>query len=150
MQIPSSTYHCFTLLDSLEFFSFWKISLNPQKTQAAFFTKRHSPPPIRIKLYDTPIPWSPTSTYLGISFDKSLPWETHITITLRSKRLLYITILRPVSHMAPWSGQMLPLLTSKYLKPFNLKLSRSLLTAPGTLLWDVISKSLLSLIDSPL
>lgn len=106
-------------LDSLEdYFTSWKISINPQKSQATFFTKRRTTPRDRPIINDTEIPWSPSSKYLGIQLDKSLTWKAHIlavkqkalisrrqlypllssssSLDLRTKRLLYTTILRPI------------------------------------------------------
>lgn len=117
--LQNAANHLQEVLDTLEsYFSSWKIALNPQKSQATLFTKRRTLPPQRLFLYDLPIPWSHTSVYLGIRLDKSLTWKSHITyvkqkanrarrylypllsstssLSLRTKRRLYLTILRPI------------------------------------------------------
>ncbi|GFW56433.1 RNA-directed DNA polymerase from mobile element jockey [Trichonephila clavipes] len=46
----------------------WKISINPEKTEAVFFSAghgTHKPPPVYVKNH--PVPWSKSVNYLGVS-----------------------------------------------------------------------------------
>ncbi|GFU30853.1 probable RNA-directed DNA polymerase from transposon BS [Trichonephila clavipes] len=101
----------------LEKYFDWKIKINVDKTVAVLFTKTRKPiaPPT---LYSTPLRWSQTTKYLGITFDKTLTWKPHIlyardkfqialkklyplicrnsNMYLYNKVLLYTAVLRPI------------------------------------------------------
>jgi hypothetical protein len=103
-----------------EWLSKWKIKLNADKSVAVMFTnkmlktyKDHN-----IKIGDTNIPWATTVKYLGVTLDKNLTWNTHITqirdkfrgakralypliarnskLSFSNKLLIYKSFLRPV------------------------------------------------------
>ncbi|GFX75379.1 probable RNA-directed DNA polymerase from transposon BS [Trichonephila clavipes] len=100
-----------------KYFNDWKIKINVDKTVAVLFTKARKPiaPPT---LYSTPLRWSQTTKYLGITFDKTLTWKPHIlyardkfrialkklyplicrnsNMYLYNKVLLYTAVLRPM------------------------------------------------------
>ncbi|GFW28604.1 RNA-directed DNA polymerase from mobile element jockey [Trichonephila clavipes] len=100
-----------------KYFNDWKIKINVDKTVAVLFTKARKPiaPPT---LYSTPLRWSQTTKYLGITFDKTLTWKPHIlyardkfrialkklyplicrnsNMYLYNKVLLYTAVLRPI------------------------------------------------------
>ncbi|GFY31994.1 probable RNA-directed DNA polymerase from transposon BS [Trichonephila clavipes] len=100
-----------------KYFNDWKIKINVDKTVAVLFTKARKPiaPPT---LYSTPLRWSQTTKYLGITFDKTLAWKPHIlyardkfrialkklyplicrnsNMYLYNKVLLYTAVLRPI------------------------------------------------------
>ncbi|GFV98760.1 probable RNA-directed DNA polymerase from transposon X-element [Trichonephila clavipes] len=96
----------------------WKISINPEKTEAVFFSAGHStrkPPPIHVQNH--PVPWSKSVNYLGVTLDKHLSFKDHIKInnkfralaciyypyftrnsplTIKNRMLIYTSILRRV------------------------------------------------------
>ncbi|GFT45295.1 RNA-directed DNA polymerase from mobile element jockey [Trichonephila clavipes] len=100
-----------------KYFNDWKIKINVDKTVAVLFTKARKPiaPPT---LYSTPLRWSQSTKYLGITFDKTLTWKPHIlyardkfrialkklyplicrnsNMYLYNKVLLYTAVLRPI------------------------------------------------------
>ncbi|GFY09381.1 RNA-directed DNA polymerase from mobile element jockey [Trichonephila clavipes] len=58
----------------------WKISINPGKTEAVFFSLGNStrkPPPIHVQNH--PVPWSRSVNYLGVTLDEHLSFKDHIT-----------------------------------------------------------------------
>ncbi|GFX24361.1 probable RNA-directed DNA polymerase from transposon X-element [Trichonephila clavipes] len=80
-RITSVTYALNKHLKLLEkYYDQWKISINVEKSAAVIFTKRRKLPPPPT-MYNTTIPWSQSTKYLGIVFDKNLTWKTHIQHT---------------------------------------------------------------------
>ncbi|GFT70496.1 probable RNA-directed DNA polymerase from transposon X-element [Trichonephila clavipes] len=80
-RISSVTYALNKHLKLLEkYYDQWKISINVEKSAAVIFTKKRKLPPPPT-MYNTTIPWSQSTKYLGIIFDKNLTWRTHIQHT---------------------------------------------------------------------
>lgn len=98
----------------------WKIRINPNKTQAIFFTRKRSPrnlPQREIRANGQSIPWSEAVQYLGATLDQKMNFSQHISNSLkkcdkltktlypmvnrrsaldrRTKLLLYKTVFRP-------------------------------------------------------
>ncbi|GBO43863.1 RNA-directed DNA polymerase from mobile element jockey [Araneus ventricosus] len=55
----------------------WKIKINTDKCQAAYFSRRRNNPD-QPKLYRRAIPWSDSTKYLGVIRDKRLTFKNHI------------------------------------------------------------------------
>ncbi|GFU16764.1 RNA-directed DNA polymerase from mobile element jockey [Trichonephila clavipes] len=97
----------------------WKISINPEKTEAVFFSAghgTHKPPPVYVQNH--PVPWAKSVNYLGVTLDQHLSFKDHITkidnkfralaclyypyftrnspLTIKNRLLIYTSILRPV------------------------------------------------------
>ncbi|GFT98000.1 RNA-directed DNA polymerase from mobile element jockey [Trichonephila clavipes] len=96
----------------------WKISINPEKTEAVFSAGHgtHKPPPVYVQNH--PVPWSKSVNYLGVTLDQHLSFNEHITkidnkfralaclyypyftrnspLTIKNRLLIYTSILRPV------------------------------------------------------
>ncbi|GFU15175.1 RNA-directed DNA polymerase from mobile element jockey [Trichonephila clavipes] len=97
----------------------WKISINPEKTEAVFFSLGNStrkPPPIHVQNH--PVPWSRSVNYLGVTLDEHLSFKEHIIkinnkfralaclyypyftrnspLSIKNRLLIYTSILRPV------------------------------------------------------
>ncbi|GBN36961.1 RNA-directed DNA polymerase from mobile element jockey [Araneus ventricosus] len=94
----------------------WKIMVNVDKSQAVYFTRKRNPPPST--LYRKPIQWSNETVYLGVTIDKTLTYNSHITkvrnkfnaaklklhpllgkhskLSLDNKLLTYKSLLRPI------------------------------------------------------
>lgn len=104
----------------------WKIQINTEKSVYVMFTLRNCPPTI-ITVNHTNLLPTPHAKYLGLTLDSKLNWRTHILkkreelkirfrdlfwmfqasnkLSLSNKRLLYVTILRPLwSYAAPIWG----------------------------------------------
>ena len=83
-----------------DFFRQWKISVNPTKTQAVFFTYRHTREiprrPLRVR--NSYIDWTESAKYLGMYLDKRMTFKTHVEYVLekteKALRLLYPLISR--------------------------------------------------------
>lgn len=105
--------------DSLEdWYSDWRISVNPEKSAAVLFQKRRLQPHEHVTMFGRPIPWTNQAKYLGIVLDRSLTWRKHVEyvtaktaalisalfpllgrnskLSLDNKLLLYKTSVRPV------------------------------------------------------
>jgi hypothetical protein len=60
-------------VESLEsWFRTWLIDVNPEKSNAILFTKRHFRPGGEIAMFNRVIPWTPVVKYLGVKFDNHL------------------------------------------------------------------------------
>lgn len=67
-----------TAADRLEeWFSKWRIGVNPEKSTAVFFTKRFQRPQDEIRMFDRRIPWGDETKYLGVVLDRRLTWRSH-------------------------------------------------------------------------
>lgn len=106
-------------LDTLhEWYSKWKITINPSKTTATLFTRRPKkhPEPLLV-LNNNTIQFTKSSKYLGVILDKKLNWIEQVksvkskanqkfsalfplfnskSMRIDTKLLLYKTIIRPV------------------------------------------------------
>lgn len=109
-----------------EWFKKWKIAINEKKTQAVLYTKRRRLLPDELTPNNTRIRWTSELNYLGLTIDHKLTWNSHTTkmkqkgfiamsklypvlsnhrLGLRTKRLLYTAIIRPViTYAAPVWG----------------------------------------------
>lgn len=98
-------------------FSRWRLSIHPQKSQAITFTRRRPSDVVPIRLAGEPVPWSTSVAYLGVTLDEKLTWQAHLenvsnkvskrmamlyplynkksALTLQNKLLLYKQVIRP-------------------------------------------------------
>ena len=62
-----------------EWLNLWFLSLNTKKCNAIVFNPDEpNPPSLNIQISNTPIPWSPDLTYLGVNLDSRLNWTKQI------------------------------------------------------------------------
>lgn len=75
----------------------WKITINSQKTQALFITKRIKKelPGRKIKIFDTNVPWLNQCKYLGMILEKRLTFKHHIEYVI-SRANIAIKTLYPL------------------------------------------------------
>lgn len=90
-----------SLQNSLDIFhnfcSKWKIKINADKSQAMWFTRRRKQeflPQSNLQLNSINIEWSETCKYLGVTFDKKLTFEKHLSNTVHKVNLM-VKILYP-------------------------------------------------------
>jgi len=104
--IYTSLWRCITLLthrlqthidDILQFLSDWKMSINPDKTEAVVFTRKihRLPPLIRILNYAIP---SRNVKYLGVILDSDLRWSTAITDRINKINATWLNRFEPFEH----------------------------------------------------
>lgn len=76
----------------------WKIKLNDDKTQAAFFTRRRAAkwyPSDKVSVLNSEISWNDHIKTLGVTLDKSLTFQKHIDLTV-DKSLRHFAALYPL------------------------------------------------------
>lgn len=109
-------------LKSLDnYYTSWKLKLQPQKTKAVFFTRRYAPrafPRRNLNLNNQEIMWQENVKYLGVILDRKLTFKEHIDNTIiksgkivrmlysilnrnsrlniNNKLLIYKTVLQPI------------------------------------------------------
>lgn len=69
----------------VNWFTKWRLNLNPTKCEAKIFSLRRSPEPNPISINNTNIIWNPSDRavkYLGVYLDKKLNWNFHINSKL--------------------------------------------------------------------
>lgn len=138
----------------------WKIILNPSKSTAVLFTLRRPKTPTTLVLNGDNISWSTTIKYLGVTLDKKLTWNPHISSKLQQgyqrlkilyplinrqtalswncSLLLYKQILRPlVLYAAPIWGNCAKTHINK-IQIFQSKILRTISNAP----WFVRNEAL--------
>lgn len=86
-----------TLLSYVAYFKKWKTTLNIDKTQLIFFTKRltREVPKRPFKAGTMTIRWSDEAKYLGVTFDKRLTFRRHVENVV-NKTNVVIKILYPL------------------------------------------------------
>jgi hypothetical protein len=86
-------------VESLEsWFRTWRIDVNPEKSNAIFFTKRHFRPAGEIAMFNRVIPSTTVVKYLGVKFDNHLtfiPQVEHADLRRAAKEV--IAYLKPAA-----------------------------------------------------
>ncbi len=75
----------------------WKLKINPDKTQAIYFTRRRKQeflPNRKLTVNNIEVEWLTQVKYLGITFDKKLNFSNHVTNVIQ-KTQKYIKIFYP-------------------------------------------------------
>lgn len=65
----------------LEWYNFWRTSINPEKSKSILFTKCRKRPLETIHINNTEIPFAATVKYLGVHLDSKLLFHKHIEDT---------------------------------------------------------------------
>ncbi|VEN64529.1 unnamed protein product [Callosobruchus maculatus] len=68
----------------LEWADRWLIKINHSKTQAIYCTKKRRGTPPEVSINGTPLRWSSSVKYLGVTLDKGMTWRNH-TEMLKTK-----------------------------------------------------------------
>lgn len=70
----------------------WKIKTNPAKTQAILITRKRKPPVGQVLHNNQRINWVPQVKYLGITIDRRLTWNTHITNKIKEANKRFFSL----------------------------------------------------------
>jgi hypothetical protein len=78
-----------------DWFTKWKIKINPAKCESVIFSKRRHNPVGAVQFNNSPIPWKHEVKYLGVTLDKRLNFSRHINLQIgkASGRLAYLKCL---------------------------------------------------------
>ncbi|GFX64348.1 probable RNA-directed DNA polymerase from transposon X-element [Trichonephila clavipes] len=138
-RISSVTYALNKHLNLLEkYYDQWKISINVEKSAAVIFTKRRKLPPPPI-MYNTTIPWSQSTKYLGIIFDKNLTWKTHIQHTRNKFRKIMFKLYPLIGRNSELSRDNKVLLFTAVMRP---------ILAYGCPVWGYAAKTNINILDT--
>lgn len=100
------------------YFTRWKIKINPSKTQAIHFSRARTDPP-RVYINNTPIPWAKSVRYLGVELDKSLTFSKHVSNIIKKLKftsenlrfLLFNPKINVHTRMRIYNACLLPIIT---------------------------------------
>ncbi|GFU32006.1 RNA-directed DNA polymerase from mobile element jockey [Trichonephila clavipes] len=138
-RISSVTYALNKHLKLLEkYYDQWKISINVEKSAAVIFTKKRKLPPPPT-MYNTTIPWSQSTKYLGIVFDKNLTWRTHIQHTRNKFRKIMFKLYPLIGRNSELSRDNKVLLFSAVMRP---------ILAYGCPVWGYAAKTNINILDT--
>ncbi|GFX58937.1 probable RNA-directed DNA polymerase from transposon X-element [Trichonephila clavipes] len=137
--ISSVTYALNKHLKLLEkYYDQWKISINVEKSAAVIFTKKRKLPPPPT-MYNTTIPWSQSTKYLGIIFDKNLTWRTHIQHTRNKFRKIMFKLYPLIGRNSELSRDNKVLLFTAVMRP---------ILAYGCPVWGYAAKTNINILDT--
>ncbi|GFW43760.1 probable RNA-directed DNA polymerase from transposon X-element [Trichonephila clavipes] len=138
-RISSVTYALNKHLKLLEkYYDQWKISINVEKSAAVIFTKKRKLPPPPT-MYNTTIPWSQSTKYLGIIFDKNLTWRTHIQHTRNKFRKIMFKLYPLIGRNSELSRDNKVLLFTAVMRP---------ILAYGCPVWGYAAKTNINILDT--
>ncbi|GFW05197.1 RNA-directed DNA polymerase from mobile element jockey [Trichonephila clavipes] len=138
-RISSVTYALNKHLKLLEkYYDQWKISINVEKSAAVIFTKRRKLPPPPT-MYNTTIPWSQSTKYLGIIFDKNLTWRTHIQHTRNKFRKIMFKLYPLIGRNSELFRDNKVLLFTAVMRP---------ILAYGCPVWGYAAKTNINILDT--
>ncbi|GFX17070.1 RNA-directed DNA polymerase from mobile element jockey [Trichonephila clavipes] len=138
-RITSVTYALNKHLKLLEkYYDRWKISINVEKSAAVLFTKKRKIPPPPT-MYNTTIPWSLSTKYLGITFDKNLTWKTHIQHTRQKFRKIMFKLFSLIGRNSELSRNNKVLLFTAVMRP---------ILAYGCPVWGYAAKTNIKILET--
>ncbi|GFW46413.1 probable RNA-directed DNA polymerase from transposon X-element [Trichonephila clavipes] len=138
-RISSVTYALNKHLKLLEkYYDQWKISINVEKSAAVIFTKKRKRPPPPT-MFNTTIPWSRNTKYLGIIFDKNLTWRTHIQHTRNKFRKIMFKLYPLIGRNSELSRDNKVLLFTAVMRP---------ILAYGCPVWGYAAKTNINILDT--
>ncbi|GFU96231.1 RNA-directed DNA polymerase from mobile element jockey [Trichonephila clavipes] len=138
-RISSVTYALNKHLKLLEkYYDQWKISINVEKSAAVIFTKKRTLPPPPT-MYNTTIPWSQSTKYLGIIFDKNLTLRTHIQHTRNKFRKIMFKLYPLIGRNSELSRDNKVLLFTAIMRP---------ILAYGCPVWGYAAKTNINILDT--
>ncbi|GFV85292.1 probable RNA-directed DNA polymerase from transposon X-element [Trichonephila clavipes] len=121
-----------------KYYDQWKISINVEKSAAVIFTKKRKLPPPPT-MYNTTIPWSQSTKYLGIIFDKNLTWRTHIQHTRNKFRKIMFKLYTLIGRNSDLSRENKVLLFTAVMRP---------ILAYGCPVWGYAAKTNINILDT--
>jgi len=70
----------------------WKMSINPEKTEAIIFTRRSYKLPPSIRILNHSVPWTNKVKYLGVMLDSGLRWSIAIRDRVHKAMITFRTL----------------------------------------------------------
>lgn len=122
-----------TLNTTLEYFRAWKLTINPEKTEAIFFTRTRCRPQHELSVMGHNVPWQKKVKYLGVILDQRMSWLPAVDDRIAKFHKAYSVEHR---HLLPSS----PLYTQIRILIYKMCL-RPVLTYGSTIWWDILSHS---------
>jgi hypothetical protein len=134
-----------------DWFTKWKIKINPTKCESVLFTKRLHNPVNTVQFNNSPIPWKQEVKYLGVILDRRLNFCRHIHIQigkansrlavlkslltteqlhLDSKVTLYKMLIRPILTYAVQAWAFAPKKYYKRIQVFQNQVLKLITNAP--------------------
>ena len=77
---------------NIKFFRKWKISLNSDKTESIFFSKRRPVIDQNVRVNENIIEWSKNVKHLGLILDRKLNFNSHIDMVIQRATIMLITL----------------------------------------------------------
>jgi hypothetical protein len=98
-------------------FKQWRISINPSKTSAIFFTNKSTKFSPKLKIQGTPINWSHSIKYLGVLIDRNLNFSAHVKFTINKTKAAGHLLFPMINSKSPLSIQTKLLIYKCYMRP---------------------------------
>jgi len=120
--------------DILQYFTDWRMSINPDKSEAIIFTRRRyaSPPPIRVLNHK--VPWSGKVKYLGVVLDSGLRWGPAVNDRINKTNATFKTLYPLINRKSTLSVKFKLLLYKMCARPALLYAAPVWAAAPRTYL----------------
>lgn len=119
--------------DAENWFDQWRLRINTQKTVAILFNRRRREPGKTLILKGQQIPWSNTTKYLGITFDRRLTFTPHIKNIIQKSSRIRASLYPVLNRRSPIPLSIKRLILHLYVRP--------ILTYGGQSWGSIISKS---------
>lgn len=69
---------------TIKWLKFWRLRVNPEKTQAIIFHRKKSIHSLPLRIGKVIIPWRKNIKYLGINFDQRFSWVYHVNEAVKT------------------------------------------------------------------
>lgn len=93
-------------VDALEeWFSLWRIEINPDKSTGLLITRRRLVDPPAVTMYHVPIQWGVSTKYLGVVIDNKLTWAHHIEYIVSNAKAALASMSALIGYKSKLSSQ---------------------------------------------
>jgi hypothetical protein len=98
-------------------FEQWRISINPSKTSAIFFSNRCIKYAPKLQILGTQINWSPSIKYLGVIIDRNLNFSAHVNYAVNRTKAVGHLLFPMINSKSPLSIQTKLYIFKSYMRP---------------------------------